>query len=374
MHQALPSRSVAVLLAIIVAMFSAALPVTARQDAVDLSEVGSGPLGERSFALVGRSAFSQDTVTIYGYLSAVVGLNPDQIFTEQPHTEQTARFTFIAELDGIETANRADLRTTSGEGTLRIYFDPAAGKSWSDPDSFWRGQLVAEYALTAKEILQRQSPTVGVSVGDGQMVQEQALEFDLTGQTMRFGRPDIQQRFRTIGVLQAESPPDAAFGTTWSGSVSVTGREVTAVPLGGPTAAEASAAATPETGCAALLAWSEPTTASLAQAMGIAEFSSPDVTLETVETTQLAQGVEALSALVTAQRALAVPEDASATNRLALTALSTVARGMQGATDASRASDSALFAQSQETVRGGVSLIGRATAEIETLAADCGEA
>lgn len=374
MRQALPSRSVALPLAIVVAMLIAAVPMAAlpvlSQDAVEISEVGSGPLGERSFSLVGRSAVGQEGVTFYGYLSAVVGLSANQVFTELPSTEQTARFTFVAELDDIETTNRADLRMTRGTGALRIYFDAAAGKTWSDPDSFWRGQLVAAYALTAEEILQRQSPTVGVSVGDGEMVQEQAFEFNLAGQTMRFGQPDIQQRFRTIGVLQAVAPPDAAFGTTWSGGVSVTGRDVTAVPLGGPTVAEA-AAATPETGCAALLAWSEATAASLAQAATNAAFSSPDVTLETVDEAALAQSVEALSGLVTAQRELAAPDDAASANRLALTALSTVARGVQGASAASDADDSALFTQAQETVRGGVSLVDRAITEIEALTADC---
>lgn len=383
MRQVLPSRSVALLLAIIVAMLMTALPtvVAARpglilkmkQDAADLLEVGSGPLGERSFSLVGRSAVGSDAVTFYGYLSAVVGLNADQAFTTLPHTEQTARFTFVAELDEVETASRADLRTTSGTGSLRIYFDPAGGKSWSDPDSFWRGRLVAEYALTAEEILQRQSPTVGVSVGDGQMVQQQALEFDLDGQTMRFGRPNIQQRFRSVGILQAEAPPDALFGTTWSGSVSVTGRDVTAVPIGAPTAAEASASPQADTACVALLAWSEPTAASLAQATTLAAFAAPDVTLESIDGAQLVQGAEALPALVAAQRDLTVPEGAESANRLALTALSTVARGVQGAAEASEGNDGALFVQSQETVRGGVSLIDRATAEIETLTATCAE-
>jgi hypothetical protein len=54
-----------------------------------------------------------------------------------------------------------------------------------------------------------------------------------------------------------------------------------------------------------------------------------------------------------------------------LTALSTVARGVQGAAQASDSNDSALFAQAQETARGGVSLIDRAAAEIETLTANC---
>jgi hypothetical protein len=378
-RQALPTRSVALLLAIIVVMLIAAVPATVSarpgllQDAADLIEVGSGPLGERSFSLVGRSAVGSDAIAFYGYLSAVVGLDDEQVFTALPHTEQTARFTFTAELDEVEIANRADLRTTSGTGSLRIYFNAAGGKSWSDPDSFWRGQLVAEYSLMAEEILQRQSPTVGVSVGDGRMVQAQALEFTLDGQTMRFGRPEMQQRFRTIGVLQAESPQDALFATTWSGGVSVTGRDVTAVPLGGPTAAEASASPQPVSACAALRAWSEPTAARLAQAMTLSAFSAPGVTLESIDATQLAQAAEVLPELVTAQRGPAFPQEAEAANRLVLTALSTVARGVQGAAEASNGGDSALFAQAQETVRGGMSLMDRATAEIETLTADCDE-
>ena len=183
----------------------AAHSLARQEDDVAPIEVGAGPIREQSLGFVGRNVYSGESVELFGYLTGVIGLERDLLFTAadaaaRPALE-TARFTYAGSVVIASRNDRADVTTTSGDGVLRIYLqeNDAAGATWDDPRSFAGGEPVAEYSLRLLDTLQRQAPDVGVLVGDGQLNQETAAEFSLDGQPYRFGAVGIAQRLRYVG-------------------------------------------------------------------------------------------------------------------------------------------------------------------------------
>ena len=99
-------------------------PSLARQDG-DLApvEVGAGPVREQALGLTGRNLYSGESVELFGYLTAVIGLERSLLFTDTDAapTPQTASFTYAGTVSITSRADRADVTTISGDGVLRIY-------------------------------------------------------------------------------------------------------------------------------------------------------------------------------------------------------------------------------------------------------------
>jgi hypothetical protein len=212
----------ALLIAAMACLGAAAAPVSARQDAPPAPiEIGAGPVRERAFALVGRTVYSEDSVQVYGYLTAVIGLDPALLFTDASTAPQTARFTYAGEMPIASRQNRGDVTQFAGEGTITIFHDEAAGAVWDDPGSFADGAPVAELAVQLHDTVQRQAPAVGVVVGDATFRQESTGELVIAGETYRFGQDGIEGRLRTVGALiESADAPGMVVGLTGSGSVS----------------------------------------------------------------------------------------------------------------------------------------------------------
>src|SRR5688572_9817983 len=181
----------AVALAILLPLWvsSSATRSLARQEDPAPIEVGAGPVREQALALTGRNVYSEESVALFGYLTAVIGLERTLLFAdaaERPSPER-ARFTDAGSVAIASRTDRADVTTIAGDGALRIYLHDAAGASWDDPASFAAGEPVAEFSIRLVETLHRQAPGVGVLVGDGQITQESAAELSLDGEPYRFG-------------------------------------------------------------------------------------------------------------------------------------------------------------------------------------------
>jgi hypothetical protein len=336
-----------------------------------LVEVASGPLGEPTLTLNGRSVFSPDAVSLYGYVSTVGGLGDADLFTEASQSEQTARFTFAAELAVASSTDRADVTISAAAGDLRIYFNEAAGSNWTDPASFSSGQLVGEYSFELRDTLHRQAPGVGLAVATGQLVQSASEEFAIGEERIQFGHPGLEQRLRYVGALVPGSQAGESYAVGFTGGVTVTGRESIVVILGDP---DAATPATPAAGanlCAQLEPWLSGTTERLAQARAIEAATPADGALESLDAAALRQAASEVNSLVTAQRETAVPGEAAATNRLTVTALSTYARGLQTVADAAEAQDADLLAQGQTALRDGGSLLARAAEAVNAVAPEC---
>ena len=134
MTRARTFRAMAPLLALLLGLTlfapaASAWPLS-RQDAPPApAEVGAGPPGDRAFALVGRTVYQPDGVQLYGYLNAILGLDPALLFLDAPRSVGNARFTYRGEVIDAETAVRADVTAVNGAGLLRVYLDEDAGAS-----------------------------------------------------------------------------------------------------------------------------------------------------------------------------------------------------------------------------------------------------
>jgi hypothetical protein len=304
----------------------------ARQaDDVAPIEVAAGPIREQSLGFTGRNVYSGESVELFGYLTAVIGLERDLLFTdaEAASSPQAARFTYAGTVPIASRTDRADITTITGEGALRIYLhgNDASGASWDDPASFAGGEPVAEYTIRLLDTLHRQAPGVGVLVGDGQLTQETAAEIALDGERYRFGAVGIAQRLRYVGSpLDAASPGVLAAALTGSASVLV--REAIAVNVGASAATPAPATATAAE-CPELQPWLSQTRDALGQAEARGATAGVDGDLSTLDADALRQAEVEVTALGQTQRGLTPPEAAVDANRLVVTALSTYARGLQ---------------------------------------------
>ena len=60
---------------------SAALSLARQEDDVAPIEVGAGPIREQSLGFMGRNVYSGESVELFGYLTAVIGLERNLLFT-----------------------------------------------------------------------------------------------------------------------------------------------------------------------------------------------------------------------------------------------------------------------------------------------------
>lgn len=377
MTQARRTRVYAALLALLISCVvfvvdTPAMMPNAQDDPSEIIEIGSGPLSERSMTFVGRNQYGAGSILLIGYLSSIVGLDSSGPYASSTASLQSARFTYTAEVAIDATRNRADVTSTEGSGSLRIYFDEAAGASWDDPESFSDGQLVAEYALNLRDTLQRQAPGVGVLVGDGRLTQATAEEFSIGSDQMRFGRVGIEQRFQYVGAQIAGAGGGAPPLATVTGLITITGRESLAAQIVDPRAPRVPATPRPQgTGCAQLQPWLEQTGQSLEQALAFGAIVDDAATLDGLDPATLDQAAADVAALAAAQREIEAPENGIAANRLVVTAISTYARGLGSVATAAAAQDADLFTQGKSALRDGVGLIGRASDAVAALAAQC---
>ncbi|MGH2615793.1 MAG: hypothetical protein ACRDJC_11175 [Thermomicrobiales bacterium] len=213
------------------------LAAARQEDPLAPPEIGAGPVRERSLAFVGRTVYADGSAALYGYFTAVIGLDSALLFTDASPSAETARFTYVGDVSLSSSVNRGDVTMFDGDGTMRIYFDDDAGASWDDPGSFADGEPVAEFEIRMHDTLQRQAPGVGVVVGDSRLGQSAAAELDFDGKRFRFGQSGIEGRLRYVGALVNGGANAQASNLVASltGSVAVVAREAIPVPMGGPT-------------------------------------------------------------------------------------------------------------------------------------------
>ena len=345
-----------------------AAPQALRLQAEATVEVASGPLGEPTLGLVGRNEYSRDAITLFGYVTAVADLDASNLFTAAPGVG-TARFTYSGDIAITAATRQADTTTTAGAGTLRIYLHPDGGADWNDPSSFAAGQEVAEYAVDLRETLQRQAPGTGVAVGVARLTQSAANDFELGGDSFRFGLANIEQRLRYVGALLPSSGGSQAQVIDLTGTVTVTGREAVIAQVGGP--GSVGTPAPVSEACAALEPWLAQTRDTLARARALGAAVPTGAAMNALDAAAAKQAAADVATLAEQQRGIALPEGAADANRLTVTALSTYARGLQAVADAVAAQDSELFDLGQIALQDGVNLLGRADEAATTLGASC---
>jgi hypothetical protein len=162
--------------------------------------VGFGVRGQNAFELVGRSDQEGLTVTHYGYLTHIVGLPDQSLFSNATtRTEATARFTYFSSMTLNARNEIGNLISTAAEGTLTIYYQPQAGASLSDPRSFARGTPVATYTARYHNILNVQAPNTGIASAVADLIQLTAREFNFENRRRRLGAPTLRLRLTATG-------------------------------------------------------------------------------------------------------------------------------------------------------------------------------
>lgn len=337
-------------------------------------EVGAGPVREQSLGFTGRNRYNSESVELFGYLTAVIGLERSLLFTDAAvatsPSPQTARFTYAGNVAIASRTDRGDVTTIGGDGVLRIYMhDAAAGASWDDPGSFADGEPVAELSIRLLDTLHRQAPGVGVLVGDGQLTQETAAEISLDGERYRFGVVGITQRLRYVGSLLAGDTEPGILTVGLTGSASVVAREAIAVNVGAAAATPSAAVATQE--CPELQPWLGQTLDALSQTQALGAEGGVEGDLTNLDADAVRQAAAQVTTLGQTQRGIAAPEDAVAANRLVVTALSTYARGLEVIATAAADQDAALLAQGQSVLADAGQLLQRAEESVDALASAC---
>ena len=352
---------------------TATLSLARQEDDLAPIEVGAGPVREQSLGFTGRNRYSSESVELFGYLTAVIGLERSLLFTDAAvsPSPQTARFTYAGSVAIASRTDRGDVTTTGGDGVLRIYLhDAEAGASWDDPGSFANGELVAELSISLLDTLHRQAPGVGVLVGDGQLTQETAAEISLDGERYRFGAVGIAQRLRYVGSPLAGDAEPGILTVGLTGSASVVAREAIAVNVGAAAATPAAASAATQE-CPELQPWLGQTLDALSQAQVLGAEGGVEADLPDLDADAVRQAAAQVATLGQTQRGIAAPEDAVAANRLVVTALSTYARGLEVIATAAADQDAALLAQGQSVLADAGQLLQRAEETVSTLASTC---
>ena len=352
---------------------TATLSLARQEDDLAPIEVGAGPVREQSLGFTGRNRYSSESVELFGYLTAVIGLERSLLFTDadaRSPSPQTARFTYAGSVAIASRTDRGDVTTIGGDGVLRIYMDDAAGASWDDPGSFADGEPVAELSIRLLDTLHRQAPGVGVLVGDGQLTQETAAEMSLDGERYRFGVAGITQRLRYVGSPLAGDAEPGILTVGLTGSASVVAREAIAVNVGAPAATPA-AASTATQECPELQPWLGQTLDALVQTQALGADGGVEGDLADLDADAVRQAAAQVATLGQTQRGIAAPEDAVAANRLVVTALSTYARGLEVVATAAADQDAALLAQGQSVLADAGQLLQRAEETVSALASAC---
>lgn len=163
------------------------------------SQVGaSGPASGLEF--LGEISQEGETLTGYGYLTEVSGLQLDQLyFGGGEPSEATARFTFhgVAHLTSMQRRN--DLLVGHAEGQLHFYLRDTPGATFADPSTFAAGQRIATDDATLESINNVIAPNTGVINVFGDLRRTEIAAFRLDRRRHQLGRIGLLSRLVAPG-------------------------------------------------------------------------------------------------------------------------------------------------------------------------------
>jgi hypothetical protein len=156
--------------------------------------------GENAVEFLAQSQQNGPTVTHYGYLTHIAGLEDEALFSDPAgRSEATARFTLLATTTLDARHEVGNIITTSAPGELNIYYNENPQGDFNDPASFGRGKVIAAFSMRYHYVLYVQAPNQGVASGTVDLVQLKMKEFNLNHDRLRFGRSGLRARLTAFG-------------------------------------------------------------------------------------------------------------------------------------------------------------------------------
>jgi hypothetical protein len=169
-------------------------------------QVAAGPAETTSIESLTRVEQNGDTLTGYGYLTSVVGLDANELFVSATRSEGTARFTTFGTATVTGRTILGNVFNVDAEGQLAVYFQSSGGADFNHPESFATGTLVALYTVVFQSINSVFAPNQGIFKLAADLRQQQAEEFSLSGDRQRFGRQNLRLRMQANGIGMHDAP------------------------------------------------------------------------------------------------------------------------------------------------------------------------
>jgi hypothetical protein len=168
--------------------------------AADRGVVGVSQQGGNASEYIGVIQQSGPDFTAVGYLTYVQGVDPTALFTDPAiRTAATARFTFTSGATAVSNSTVGAVTQIGAVGKLNIYFNATGGADFANPDSFAVGTEIAALDARFHNILSVIAPNSGVADATVETTQRIARAFDLDGQKLKFGHPELRQRMTLAG-------------------------------------------------------------------------------------------------------------------------------------------------------------------------------
>jgi len=193
--------------------------------AEDQHVVGVAAQGQKAIEFIARSDQNGNLLIHFGYVTGISGLSKEALFSDSNiRTEATARFTFFATTKINSRHELGNITTTAAPGKLTIFFNETPGGSFNDPESFTAGVPIATYTLHHHNTLNVQGQNEGILSAAGDLLQQSADSFTLSGKKHRLGNVGLRQRIEVTGQgTRTQIDPLQAF-YFWGGHIINTGR------------------------------------------------------------------------------------------------------------------------------------------------------
>lgn len=327
-------------------------------------EIGDGSAGDVAFEVVAVAGDRAGVVSARGYLTEVAGVDRATLFTDpDAPSPATARLTFVLDVGTATSTPTGDTTVQDGSGTLTIYLRENGGADPAKPASYTAGTPVAGAEVVLQNVIQAIPPDLTVVAAEGAVTQMAAAPFALDGETYQLGHAGLRLHLIMTG---------SGTGETDTTVVDLAGN-ATVVDEGSSASATTPESATPaaDENCPVIASWLATSQArlDLATALVAAAPSTLDVS---VDAASIAATATEVTGLTQGQRSTAIPPGAEAANRLLVTALSTLGRGLTLLAGAIEQSDSTRFDQGRQALDDGSALATRAATALAPIASSCG--
>jgi hypothetical protein len=210
----------------------AGLPAVAGAHATIAKRKGAGlpKAGANSIELLAQINQNGPNLQALGYATRIAGLTDGQLFTQprgvkfdDPNsaTPSTARFTLFSNATISALSTTDNVITVVAGGDLALYFLENGGASFSSPNSFAAGKLIATYDGTFQDNLVTRPPTPGTGNQSeatvyltGNLIQRSASRFSVGGKRTTVGQRGFDLRLEAVGngeLLEPQTPISRIF-------------------------------------------------------------------------------------------------------------------------------------------------------------------